>query len=118
MRVIRKTSEVSKDFGSWLSDSFQLRVLRRVRLAVEAGGDEQFRRQFLALGVLDDGLDDFDAHLVGELDRIGIELTFLDRLLSFRLAVEADDLDLPGLACFLQGRTGAKSRRVIDGENA
>ena len=52
----------------------------------------------------------------GKLDRVGIDLAFLDRLFTVQLTVEGDDLDLRGLACLLQGGVSTKCRRIIDGK--
>ena len=48
----------------------------------------------LSVEVLDHLLDGEASHLLGELDRVGVDLPFLDRLPSDLLTVEADDLDL------------------------
>ena len=50
------------------------------------------------------------ADLVGELDRVGVDLAVLDRLLAFGLAVEADDLHLVGLAGLLEGGARTEGR--------
>src|SRR5205085_2613700 len=75
----------------------QLGILLSVRLAIQARRDEQLRRQLFALGVFHNRPDDLYAHLVGELDGIGVDFAVADGDLAFALAVEADDLDLLGL---------------------
>ena len=67
--------------------------------------------------MLHDGADDFDAHLVGELNRVGVDFAVLDGLLAFGLAVEADDDYLRGLAGLLDGRARAEGGRVVDCED-
>src|SRR5688572_10910715 len=101
--------------SSWRKDSamanrarlLQLRVLLRVRFPVKAGRDEDFRRHILAFGVADDRIDDLQPHLVRKLNRVGVNLSVLDRLLAFRLAVKADDDHLLRLARLLQRRARA-----------
>ena len=65
----------------------------------------------------DDRIDNLDAHLVRELNRVGVDLAVLDRLLALGLAVEADDQHLR-LACLFERGPGAERRRIIDGEDA
>src|SRR5438105_2624386 len=60
---------------------------------------------------------DLEADSIGELNRIGENLTGFDRLLAFQLAIEPNDLHLASFACLLQGGEGSQGRWVIDGEN-
>ena len=87
-------------------------------MTIELRGDERLRRQFVPPRVADDRIHDLDAHLLGELDRVGVDLAVLDRLLPFRLAVEADHLHLLRLAGLLDRRDGPERRRIVDGEDA
>src|SRR5437899_709270 len=89
---------------------FERRIGLGVGLAVERGGDQHGGRNRLAGEMFDDGADGFDADLVRELDRVGVDFPLFDRLPAFVLAVEADDLDF-GLARFFQiGRASCRER--------
>ena len=68
--------------------------------------------------IADDRLGGLDADLVGMLDRVGVDLAVLDRLLALGLAVEGDDLHLVGLAGLFEGRQRAEGRRIVDRKNA
>src|SRR5713101_4949163 len=96
---------------------FERRIGLGVGFAVERGGDQHGGRNRLAGEMFDDGANGFDADLVRELDRIGVDFPLFDRLAAFRLAVEADDLD-SGLARFFQGGAGAERGRIVDRKNA
>ena len=63
-------------------------------------------------------IDNLDAHLVWKLNRIGVNLSVLDRLFALGLTVETNDQHLLRLARLLQGRTSAERRRVVDRKNA
>src|SRR6185437_27052 len=78
----------------FLPSSLQRRVLLGIRLAVQGRGDELLAGELLAGEVADDRVDGHPGDLVGELDRVGVDLAFLDPLLAFGLTVEADDLHL------------------------
>ena len=65
-----------------------------------------------------EGAYDLHAHLLGKLNRIGVDLAVLDRLFAFRLAVKADDRDLVGLARFFERTTGTERGGIIDGKDA
>ena len=71
-----------------------------------------------AFEIVHDRLGRLDADLIGMLDRVGVNLAFLDRLFAFRLAVEGDDLHLIGLAGFFEGGERAESRRIVDRKDA
>jgi len=68
--------------------------------------------------MLDDGPDDLDAHAVGELDGVGVDLPVLDGLLALGLAVEPDDRDLSGPVGLLERGPGAEGGGIVDGEDA
>src|SRR4051812_13420104 len=72
----------------------QIGILLGVRLAIQRRRNEHLRRQRLAFGMADDGVDDLHAHLVRKLNRVGVDFAVLDRLLALGLAVEADNDDL------------------------
>src|SRR5437879_3047528 len=93
------------------------RIGLSVGLTVERGGNQHGSRNGLAGEMFDDGADSFDADLVRELDRVGVDFPLFDRLPAFGLAVEADDLDA-GLARFFEGGAGAEGGRIVDRKNA
>ena len=68
--------------------------------------------------MLHNGADDFDAHFVGELNRVGVNLAVLDGLLALGLPVETDDDDLRRFVRLLQRSTRAECGGVVDGEDA
>src|SRR5437870_5558540 len=68
--------------------------------------------------MFDDRAGGLAANLIGKLNRIGVDSPLPDRLLTFRLAIEADHHDVISSTGFLHGSTGAQRRRVIDSEDA
>src|SRR6266571_78238 len=85
--------------------------------AVERGGNQHGGRNRLAGEMFDDGADSFNADLVRELDRVGVDFPLFDGLPAFRLAVEANDMD-SGLGRFFQGGASAERGRIVDRKNA
>ena len=65
----------------------------------------------------DDGIDNLHAHLVGKLNRVGVNLAVLDRLLALGLAVESDDQHLRP-AGFFERSPGPECCGIVDGEDA
>src|SRR5437899_1863188 len=89
----------------WL---FERRVDCGVGFAIERSGDEQLRWHRFAGEMGEDGPHGLGADLVRELDGVGVNLACFDGLLALRLAVEADELDLIGLAGFFQRGASAQ----------
>ncbi len=92
-------------------------VILAVRLAVQAGGNENRGRNGFPFGMSDDGIDRFRAHLLGKLNRVGVDFSLLDGLFALGLSVETDDEDFLCAPCFFEGGSGSEGRWIIDGED-
>src|SRR5258706_9408750 len=83
--------------GGGASPTLQLRILLRIGLPIERGGNEILRRDLLAAHVLIDGLDGGGCDLTRMLEHGSVHFSILDGFLRLGLAVEANYLDF---ACF------------------
>ena len=99
--------------------SLQRRILLAVGLTIQAPSGSRLRRAPSRHRNRRESFSTvFVADLVGKLNRIGVDLAFLNGLLAVGLAVEADDLDPVGFAGFLDGGDRPQRRGIVDGEDA
>src|SRR4051794_24035043 len=102
MPTIRSSNCSMSGPGSALTASLERRVLQSIGLAIQSRRNQDFRFDFLPVEILCNDLSGLAADLVGILNRVRVDLAVLDRLLALRLAIEANDLDAIGLACFFE----------------
>src|SRR5439155_3973874 len=86
-------------------------IVFRVGFAIQGGWDQDFFVNPLAVKVIDDRLGGGAADSLGKLHGVSVDLAFLNGLLAFRLAIEANQFHLICFAGLFQSSTSAQNGR-------